>query len=149
MDAQNLLYLILLVVSLLVSAFFAGSETALVALGRIDLARLRESGDPRAAILRGLKAHTSRLLATILIGQNRREQAGRVRLQAAQDCRARIAALSQTGQVDSPERDERRLRTREEGGNEKRHHQQDEIEKILSVHWESLSARDGGGGKKD
>ena len=64
MDAQNLLYLILLVVSLLVSAFFAGSETALVALGRIDLARLRESGDPRAAILRGLKAHTSRLLAS-------------------------------------------------------------------------------------
>jgi putative hemolysin len=70
MHAQTLLYLFLLVLSLLLSAFFAGSETALVSLGRIDLARLRESGDPRATIIRNLKAHTPRLLATILIGQN-------------------------------------------------------------------------------
>ena len=70
MGLQNSLYLVLLVLSLLLSAFFAGSETALVSLGRIDLARLRESGDRRAAIIRNLKAHTPRLLATILIGQN-------------------------------------------------------------------------------
>jgi putative hemolysin len=70
MHAQNLVYLFLLVLSLLLSAFFAGSETALVSLGRIDLARLRESGDPRATIIRNLKAQTPRLLATILIGQN-------------------------------------------------------------------------------
>jgi len=70
MYAQNVLYLFLLFLSLLLSAFFAGSETALVSLGRIDLARLRESGDPRAAIIRNLKAQTPRLLATILIGQN-------------------------------------------------------------------------------
>jgi putative hemolysin len=70
MHAQTLIYLFLLFLSLLLSAFFAGSETALVSLGRIDLARLRESGDPRAAIIRNLKAHTPRLLATILIGQN-------------------------------------------------------------------------------
>jgi putative hemolysin len=70
MHAQTLLYLFLFVLSLLLSAFFAGSETALVSLGRIDLARLRESGDPRATIIRNLKAHTPRLLATILIGQN-------------------------------------------------------------------------------
>ena len=70
MQAQTLIYLFLLFLSLLLSAFFAGSETALVSLGRIDLARLRESGDPRATIIRNLKAHTPRLLATILIGQN-------------------------------------------------------------------------------
>jgi magnesium and cobalt exporter, CNNM family len=70
MDFQNLLYLLLLFLSLLLSAFFAGSETALVSLGRIDLARLRESGDRRGAVIRGLRAHTPRLLATILIGQN-------------------------------------------------------------------------------
>ena len=70
MHAQTFIYLFLLFLSLLLSAFFAGSETALVSLGRIDLARLRESGDPRAAIIRNLKAHTPRLLATILIGQN-------------------------------------------------------------------------------
>ena len=70
MDFQTALYLLLLVLSLGLSAFFAGAETALLSLGRIDLARMRESGDRRATIIRNLKAHTPRLLATILIGQN-------------------------------------------------------------------------------
>ncbi|HEU5248698.1 MAG TPA: hemolysin family protein [Thermoanaerobaculia bacterium] len=70
MNAKDLLFLVLLVLSLGLSAFFAGSETALVSLTRIDMQRLREKGDRRAPILRSLKAHTSRLLATILIGQN-------------------------------------------------------------------------------
>ncbi len=70
MTAKNLLFAFLLGFSLLLSAFFAGAETALVSLSRIDLQRLREKGDRRASILRNLKAHTSRLLATILIGQN-------------------------------------------------------------------------------
>jgi magnesium and cobalt exporter, CNNM family len=70
MNAKDLVLLVLLALSLGLSAFFAGSETALVALSRIDLQRLREKGDRRAPILRNLKAHTSRLLATILIGQN-------------------------------------------------------------------------------
>ena len=70
MDPQTTLYVIAFLLSLALSAFFAGSETALVALGRIDLQRLREKGDRRGAIIRGLKAHTPRLLAVILIGQN-------------------------------------------------------------------------------
>jgi putative hemolysin len=70
MNAKDLVLLVLLALSLGLSAFFAGSETALVSLSRIDLQRLREKGDRRAPILRNLKAHTSRLLATILIGQN-------------------------------------------------------------------------------
>lgn len=70
MIARNALFLVLLVLSLGLSAFFAGSETALVSLSRVDLQRLREKGDRRGALIRDLKAHTSRLLATILIGQN-------------------------------------------------------------------------------
>lgn len=70
MTVKDLVYLVLLALALGLSAFFAGAETALVSLTRIDLQRLREEGDPRAGILRNLKAHTSRLLATILIGQN-------------------------------------------------------------------------------
>jgi len=70
MTAKNLLFLVLLALSLGLSAFFAASETALVSLSRIDLQSLREKGDRRGAILRNLKAQTSRLLATILIGQN-------------------------------------------------------------------------------
>src|SRR5207249_447243 len=70
MDVQSLLFVVLFLLSITASAFFSGSETALLSLGRIDLARIRESGDSRAEILRDLKAHTPRLLATILIGQN-------------------------------------------------------------------------------
>ena len=70
MTAKETLFLVLLTLSLGLSAFFAGSETALVSLSRLDLQRLREKGDRRGAIIRNLKAHTSRLLATILIGQN-------------------------------------------------------------------------------
>ena len=70
MIAKDLLFLVLLALSLGLSAFFSGSETALISLSRVDLQRLRERGDRRGAIIRDLKAHTSRLLATILIGQN-------------------------------------------------------------------------------
>jgi putative hemolysin len=64
------LFLVLFVLSLAVSAFFAAAETALVSLSRIDLQGLREKGDRRGALIRALKARTSGLLATILIGQN-------------------------------------------------------------------------------
>jgi len=70
MNAKYLLFLVLLALSIGLSAFFAAAETALVSLSRIDLQTLREKGDRRGAIIRNLKAHTSRLLATILIGQN-------------------------------------------------------------------------------
>ena len=70
MTPQTTLYVVAFVMSLAFSAFFAGSETALVALGRIDLQRMREKGDRRGAVIRALKAHTPRLLAVILIGQN-------------------------------------------------------------------------------
>ena len=70
MAPQTTFYALAFVLSLAFSAFFAGSETALVALGRIDLQRMRERGDRRGALIRSLKAHTPRLLAVILIGQN-------------------------------------------------------------------------------
>jgi len=70
MNPQIGLFFLLFLFSLAFSAFFAGAETALVSLGRIDLQRLREMGDRRATIIRELKANRNRLLATILIGQN-------------------------------------------------------------------------------
>ena len=70
MDLQLTVFGVLLVLSLAMSAFFAGAETALVSLGRIDMQRLRENADRPAVLIRALKAQTPRLLATILIGQN-------------------------------------------------------------------------------
>ena len=70
MNLQTFLFVALFLVSVAFSAFFAGAETALVSLGRIDLQRLREKGDRRALLIRDLKSNRNRLLATILIGQN-------------------------------------------------------------------------------
>jgi putative hemolysin len=70
MDLQTVVFSAGLVLALALSAFFAAAETALISLGPIDLQRLRESGDRRAALIRKLKSQTSRMLATILIGQN-------------------------------------------------------------------------------
>jgi len=64
------IFVALFLLALIVSAFFAASETALVSLSRIDLQRLREKGDRRGGLIRALKSRTSGLLATILIGQN-------------------------------------------------------------------------------
>ena len=70
MDTQATLYVVAFALSLLGSAFFAGSETALFSLGRIDLQAMREKGDRRGAMIRNLRSQTSRLLAVILIAQN-------------------------------------------------------------------------------
>jgi len=70
MDPQILLYGLAFLLSLGFSAFFAGSETALVSLGRIDLQAMREKGDRKGALIRNLRAHTAKMLAVILIAQN-------------------------------------------------------------------------------
>jgi putative hemolysin len=70
MDPQTLLYVAAFLISLVLSGFFAASETALVSLGRIDLQRMREKADRRGAMIRTLRSQTARLLAVILIGQN-------------------------------------------------------------------------------
>ena len=60
----------ILVGLLLVSAFFSGSETALMALNRIRLRRLADSGDPAARRIGRLLESPSRLLTTLLVGNN-------------------------------------------------------------------------------
>ncbi|MEE8168738.1 MAG: hemolysin family protein [Candidatus Hydrothermarchaeales archaeon] len=62
--------LISLVVLLLLSAFFSGSETALMSLNRIRIKNMAEKGDKNAGIVEELLKHPNRLLATILVGNN-------------------------------------------------------------------------------
>lgn len=59
-----------LVLLILLSGFFSGSETALVSVNRIKLKKLAEDGDNRALIVEGLLKHPNRLLATVLVGNN-------------------------------------------------------------------------------
>ncbi len=71
MDTVTLLALIgLLVLLILLSAFFSGSETAMVSLNRYRLKTLAQSGDKRAQVALDLLARPERLLGTILLGNN-------------------------------------------------------------------------------
>lgn len=55
---------------LLLSGFFSGAETALIAVNRYRLAYLARRGDQRAQRVRELISDRERLLSTILVGNN-------------------------------------------------------------------------------
>jgi len=61
-------YVLLLLVLLLCSAFFSGSESALFSLDRYALERLEEEGSKGGKAVRALLTEPRRLLATILLG---------------------------------------------------------------------------------
>ncbi|MBS3938567.1 MAG: HlyC/CorC family transporter, partial [Peptococcaceae bacterium] len=60
----------LLMILLLLSAFFSGSETSLMSLNRLRVRHLVETGVPGAKLVERLLAHPNRLLSTILVGNN-------------------------------------------------------------------------------
>jgi CBS domain containing-hemolysin-like protein len=62
--------LIALLLSLLVSFFYSGSETAVVSANRYRLAHLRKEGSPGAERTLALLSRSPRLLSTVLIGTN-------------------------------------------------------------------------------
>jgi len=69
MEAVTLVAVVL--VSLVLSAFFSGSETALMRLNRHEVEEEVEAlRGPSALAVRDLLGHTSRLLVTILLGNN-------------------------------------------------------------------------------
>jgi Mg2+/Co2+ transporter CorB len=57
-------------ICLLLSAFFAGSETALTASSRASMARLEKHGNKRAAVVNRLLKSRERLLGALLFGNN-------------------------------------------------------------------------------
>jgi Mg2+/Co2+ transporter CorB len=70
MTANDWLLLIVVLVCLLLSAFFSGSETALTASSRASMARLEKQGSKRAAIVNRLLGNRERLLGALLFGNN-------------------------------------------------------------------------------
>jgi putative hemolysin len=71
MEQAHLIYmLILLVVLLGFSAFFSGSETALMAISRLRLKHLAETRPRRAGIVEGILKKPEKLIGTILLGNN-------------------------------------------------------------------------------
>ena len=70
MTANDWLSLVIVIVCLLLSAFFAGSETALTASSRASMARLEKQGNKGAAIVNRLLEQRERLIGALLLGNN-------------------------------------------------------------------------------
>ena len=70
MTALDWLSFLVVLICLLLSAFFAGSETALTASSRASMARLEKHGNKRASLVNRLLANRERLIGALLLGNN-------------------------------------------------------------------------------
>lgn len=70
METALLITLAIVLVLILCSAFFSGSETALMSSSKPKLHKLEEEGDPHAKTVSKLLDNPAELLSTILLGNN-------------------------------------------------------------------------------
>jgi len=70
MTTNDWLSLVIVLICLLLSAFFSGSETALTASSRASMALLEKQGNLRAPIVNRLLAQRERLIGALLLGNN-------------------------------------------------------------------------------
>src|SRR4026207_424405 len=70
MTTNDWLSLVVVLICLLLSAFFSGSETALTASSRASMSRLEKHGNRRAAIVNQLLEQRERLIGALLLGNN-------------------------------------------------------------------------------
>ena len=71
MDSGDSFQFIILIILLMLSAFFSSSETALTTVNKIRLRSLADEGNKRAALVLDVtENHTSKMLSAILIGNN-------------------------------------------------------------------------------
>src|ERR1700686_1464847 len=70
MSASDWFAIAIVLICLLFSAAFAGSETALTASSRATMLQLAKQGDRRAAVVNRLLEKRERLISPLLIGNN-------------------------------------------------------------------------------
>jgi Mg2+/Co2+ transporter CorB len=70
MDITIVISLAAILVLLVLSAFFSGSETSLTAASRLRMHNLEQSGEGRGKLVNELLAHKERLIGAILLGNN-------------------------------------------------------------------------------
>lgn len=70
MDSSSVLQFIFLVILIALSAFFSSAETALTTVNRVRVRTLIEDGNKRAVILQKILDNYSKMLSSILIGNN-------------------------------------------------------------------------------
>ena len=70
MDTPGVIQLIILIVLVLFSAFFSSAETAFSTVNRVRMRALEDEGNKRAARVNKILENYSKMLSTILIGNN-------------------------------------------------------------------------------
>ena len=70
MDTVSILQLVILVVLLLLSAFFSSAETALTTVNKIKMKTMADEGDTRAQCVLRVTDDSAKMLSAILIGNN-------------------------------------------------------------------------------
>lgn len=70
MTTKNLIELVLIVVGILFSAFFSSSETALTSINTFKIRQMEKNGVKNSNILKKLVDNITKVLTTILIGNN-------------------------------------------------------------------------------
>lgn len=71
MDPSDSLQIVILVILLILSAYFSSAETAMMTVNKIKLRTMADAGDRRAAlVLDTVEEHVSKMLSAILIGNN-------------------------------------------------------------------------------
>ena len=67
---ESLWILVAIAVSLLVTAFFAGAETAFTAVSQPRMLELERQGDPHAGLVNALRSNRERMIGSLLTAQN-------------------------------------------------------------------------------
>ena len=70
MDAGVIPQIIILVILLMLSAFFSSAETSLTTVNKIRIRTLAEDGDKRAKRVLDITSNSGKMLSAILIGNN-------------------------------------------------------------------------------
>ena len=70
MDTDSVIRFLILILLLLLSAFFSSAETALTTVNRIRIRTLIEEGSKRAQTVQNILDRYSKMLSTILVGNN-------------------------------------------------------------------------------
>ncbi len=70
MDLSILLPVIPILILLVLSAFFSGSETALTAASKVRLHAMEKGGSKRAALVNRIRAKKDRMIGALLLGNN-------------------------------------------------------------------------------
>ncbi|MCR5145245.1 MAG: hemolysin family protein [Lachnospiraceae bacterium] len=70
MDSGSIVQLVVLIILLVLSAFFSSAETALTTVNKIKLKAMEEEGNSRAKLVLKITENSHKMLSAILIGNN-------------------------------------------------------------------------------